>query len=121
MLVLPEEAGPQSSVKQPRGKPPVSESSSRMPLETISGAGRTSKREAGVTAAASFGSASKWASSASLERAGKIKGRPKAADENTGEADINPQIFRERNKSKMGEMLIYIRFLFALKDSDPRP
>jgi hypothetical protein len=65
-----------------------------MPHETISGAGRTSRREAGATAA-SFGSALNCASNAALERRGKIKGRPTAADENTGEADILPQNFRE--------------------------
>src|SRR6266481_1434487 len=55
MLVRPEEAGPQISVRHPRGKPPVRASSSRMPLETMSGDGRTCKREAGVTADASLG------------------------------------------------------------------
>jgi len=52
-LVLPDEAVPQISVRQPRARPPVSESSCGMPLETISGAGRTSRREAGTTAASS--------------------------------------------------------------------
>ena len=50
-LVLPDDAVPQISVRQPRARPPVSESSCGMPLETISGAGRTSRREAGTTAA----------------------------------------------------------------------
>jgi len=94
MLVRPEDAGPQISVRQPRGRPPVSISSSRMPLDTISGAGRTFRREAGVIEAASFGIASNRAGSAAVERAGKIKGWPKAADENTGEADIYPQKFQ---------------------------
>jgi len=67
-----------------------------MPLETISGAGRTSRREAGVIEAASFGITSSRARRAALECAGKIKGRLKAADENTGEADIHPQNFREQ-------------------------
>src|SRR5271167_2019509 len=39
-LVLPEEAAPQISVRQPRARPPVNESSCGMPLDTISGAGR---------------------------------------------------------------------------------
>ena len=47
-LVRPEEAGPQSSVRHPRGRPPVRASSAAMPLLTISGAGRISSREAGV-------------------------------------------------------------------------
>ena len=50
-VVRPEEAGPQISVRQPRGRPPVSASIAAMPLETISGAGRTASREAGVTPA----------------------------------------------------------------------
>ena len=49
-LVLPDEAVPQISVRQPRGRPPVSKSSCGMPLDTISGAGRVSSREAGTTA-----------------------------------------------------------------------
>src|SRR5258708_35055253 len=47
-LVLPDEAVPQISVRQPRARPPVSKSSCGMPLETISGAGRTSRRVAGT-------------------------------------------------------------------------
>ncbi len=72
-----------------------------MPLETISGAGRPSRREAGTTAA-SFGMALTWAKISAADLAGflpfsaadrkdggeKIKGRPVAADEKTGEADI---------------------------------
>src|SRR6202142_4611963 len=50
-LVLPDEAAPQISVRQPRAKPPVSASSCGMPLDTISGAGRTARREAGTTGA----------------------------------------------------------------------
>ena len=50
-VVRPEEAGPQISVRQPRGRPPVSASMAAMPLGTISGAGRTASREAGVTLA----------------------------------------------------------------------
>jgi hypothetical protein len=50
-LVRPEEADPQISLRHPRGSPPVSASISRIPLETISGEGRTSSRDAGVTPA----------------------------------------------------------------------
>ena len=53
-LVRPEESGPQISVRHPRGRPPVRESRGEVPLEALSGAGRISRREAGVTAA-SFG------------------------------------------------------------------
>src|SRR5579885_1370001 len=49
VLVLPEEGDPQSSDKQPRGKPPASASIWAMPDEAISGFGRTSSREAGRT------------------------------------------------------------------------
>src|SRR5882762_11362377 len=98
-LVLPDEAVPQISVRQPRARPPVSESSCGMPLETISGAGRTSRREAGTTAA-SLGMAPTWAKISAVffaiastfergeDRREKIKERPMAADEKTGEADI---------------------------------
>src|SRR5208337_2872777 len=50
-LVLPEEAAPQISLKHPRGQPPVRASSSRTPLGTISGAGRTASRDAETTSA----------------------------------------------------------------------
>src|SRR5580698_5983276 len=50
-VVRPEEAGPQISVRQPRGRPPVRPSIAAMPLDTISGTGRTANREAGVTPA----------------------------------------------------------------------
>src|ERR1700687_3900224 len=110
-LVLPDEAVPQISVRQPRARPPGSESSCGMPLETISGAGRTSRREAGTTAA-SLEMAPTWAKISAVffivffavfsaiesaiastfergeEREEKIKERPMAADEKIGEADI---------------------------------
>jgi hypothetical protein len=117
MLVRPEEADPQISVRQPRGRPPVSASSSRMPLETISGAGRTSRRDAGVIDAASFGSASSPASRAALERTGKIKGRPRAADENTGEADICPQNFREQEGRNEPRRFVLFSFYSPIADS----
>ena len=50
-VVRPEEAGPQISVRQPRGRPPVRTSIATIPLDTISGAGRTANCEAGVTPA----------------------------------------------------------------------
>jgi hypothetical protein len=90
-----------------------------MPLETISGVGRTSRRDAGVIEA-SFGIASKWARSAALERTGKIKGRLKAADENTGEADIRPQNFREHEgRNGSGEVIIFA-FYSPIEDSELR-
>jgi hypothetical protein len=89
-----------------------------MPLDTISGAGHPSNREAGVIAAPSFGIAAKRARSAALERAGKIKWRPAAADGNTGEADIRPQDFREhegRNEpGRDAEYSLFIRLLRIL-------
>src|ERR1019366_4505747 len=97
-LVLPDEAVPQISVRQPRARPPVSKSSCGIPLDTISGAGRTSRREAGTTAA-SFGMAPTRAKISAVERGEergeKIKGRLMAADEKTGEADILSHIVRE--------------------------
>src|ERR1700716_3626686 len=111
-LVLPDEAVPQISVRQPRARPPVSKSSCGMPLETISGAGRTSRREAGTTAA-SLEIAPTWAKISAVfffafavfsavecggEDGGeKIKGRPMAADEKIGEADILPRLLSVRN------------------------
>jgi len=82
-----------------------------MPLETISGAGRTSRRDAGTTAA-SLEIAPTWAKISAVffvvffaiesaiesafergadrkeDRGEKIKERPMAADEKIGEADI---------------------------------
>ena len=57
-LVRPEEADPQISLKHPRGKPPVRASISGIPLDTISGEGRTSSRDAGATPA-SLGNAAR--------------------------------------------------------------
>jgi len=48
-LVLPEESGPQISDKHPRGIPPLIASTSAMPVESISGLGLTSSRDAGRT------------------------------------------------------------------------
>src|SRR4029077_9191634 len=50
-VVRPEEAGPQISVRQPRGRPPVNASNSAMPREPIAAAGHNASREAGVTPA----------------------------------------------------------------------
>src|SRR5579863_7442730 len=50
-LVFPEDAGPQISLRQPRGRPPVMASTSGTPVESISGWGRTSSRDAVRTAA----------------------------------------------------------------------
>ena len=49
-LVFPDEAEPLISVKQPRGMPPAIAFNSEMPVESISGLGRTSSRDAGRTA-----------------------------------------------------------------------
>jgi hypothetical protein len=132
-VVRPEEAGPQISVRQPRGKPPVSASISAMPLDTISGIGRTANREAGVIPASleSLKTPEEFAKttrrggrpspkSSAPEGCGhtsttsspsKTKGRPWAAEvENTAE-DINS------SGSFQGapglEARRHIRFLFA--------
>src|SRR5580765_941034 len=47
-LVRPEESAPLTSVRQPRGNPPVSASTCRMPKEAVSGEGRISRWEAEV-------------------------------------------------------------------------
>ncbi len=98
-LVLPDEAVPQISVRQPRARPPVSESSCGIPVGNISGAGRAARREAGTTVA-SLEMAPTWAKRSTVflavfsaldrgeDGVEKIKGRPMAADEKTGEADI---------------------------------
>src|SRR5712692_9311694 len=93
----------------PPARPPVSESSCGMPLETISGAGCTSRREAGTTAA-SLGIAPTWAKISAVfsaaddrgdDRGEKIKGRPVAADEKIGEADI---LFSQLSGNAEGRM-----------------
>ncbi len=86
-VVRPEEAGPQISVRQPRGRPPVSASIAAIPLETISGVGRAANREAGVMPA-SLESAEKapepmvgttrcggraWAKSSASEGCGQLR------------------------------------------------
>jgi len=115
-VVRPEEAGPQISVRHPRGRPPVRESMARMPLETISGAGRISSREAGVTRASLGSAAARSADRSGRTRwggrpsdvsegrdtsgtalASKTKGRPRAAEVETTAEDIrSSEDFRER-------------------------
>src|SRR5580692_652757 len=99
-LVRPDEAGPQISVRHPRGSPPVSASISRTPLGTICGAGRTSNRDAGVTPE-SLGMADKrLKTSVGHAVATTSTGRPKAVGETIGKDDIEPQDFRERQGHK---------------------
>jgi hypothetical protein len=137
-VVLPEEAGPQISVKQPRGSPPVSASIAAIPLETISGAGRTASREAGVTAASLASPANppgkalcggrpvpKSSTPVGCGQTGapsfssKIKGRPWAAEVETTAEDINSSgNFREH---RLLEAVRRFRFLFAYKNSAPAP
>jgi hypothetical protein len=112
-LVRPEEAGPQISVRHPRGRPPVSASSSRTPLETISGVGRISSRDAAVTPA-SLGTADRrLKTNADHSEAAMATGRPAAAVE-TGEDDIETSDFREHQSR--GRLLANyrIRLLFAI-------
>src|ERR1700722_2520342 len=135
MLVLPEEAVPQISVRQPRAKPPVSESSSGIPIGVISGAGRISSREAGRRAEV-LEVASTWANISAVffflvgsfgarsfailavksaeGVTGKIKGRPVAAEEKIGEADIFfLAIVREHSEQRTQpwSKLVYSPFL----------
>ena len=75
-LVRPEQAGPQTSVRQPRGSPPIRLSISRIPLEMVSGAARLSRRDAGVTPA-SLGTSERRLKSASGPTCGtKAKEEP---------------------------------------------
>ena len=96
-VVRPEEAGPQISVRQPRGKPPVRASIAAMPLELISGAGRTARREAGTTPARIFDSGCLIgeyliadADTPGFVSASKGKKRPWAAGVEITAEDINP-------------------------------
>src|ERR1700691_358540 len=135
-VVRPEEAGPQISVRQPRGRPPVSASMAAIPLETISGVGRAPNREAGVMPA-SLESAEKapepmvgtarcggraWApegcgpTSAPYSSKSKTKGRLWAAEVETSEDIDSSGNFRERRGGKPRR---HIRFLFALENSAP--
>src|ERR1700676_5079114 len=118
-VVRPEEAGPQISVKHPRGSPPVSASIAAMPLDIISGVGRTANREAGVTPASleslkaprKFSEPTRCGGRASPKSSppegfghtfttsppSKTKGRPWAAEVENTAVDINSsESFRER-------------------------
>src|SRR5580692_11558758 len=109
-LVRPDEAGPQISVKHPRGSPPVSASISRTPLETISGVGRTSNRDAGVTPA-SLGIAAKRSKTSVPATPTK---RPTAAVETSGTDDMETSGFQGTSGPRPGSGAdINIRLLFA--------
>src|SRR5271167_2591217 len=93
-LVRPDEAGPQTSVRHPRGSPPVSASISRTPLETICGAGRTSNRDAEVTPA-SLGIADKrLKTSADRSGAATAAKRHGAAAGTSGKDDMETSGFQ---------------------------
>ena len=136
-VVRPEEAGPQISVRHPRGRPPVRASMLEMPLETISGAGRISSREAGVMCA-NLGSEEARSAEKSVGRmrcggrargcpcdgwegrdtsgtalASKRKGRPRAAEVETTAEDIrSSEDFRERRGwSRGGKYSLFIRLI----------
>jgi hypothetical protein len=135
MLVLPEEAVPQISVRQPRAQPPVNESNCGMPLAAMAGAGRTSSRDAGTTAASleaaptvanisaalvtGFLGGSSANSSEQIGEDGgeKIKGRLVAAAEKNGEADIIYSQFSGNSGSIIpGDISLKdFRFLFATR------
>src|SRR5271170_6626136 len=110
-LVRPDEAGPQISVKHPRGSPPVSASISRTPLETICGVGRTSNRDAGVTPA-SLGIAAKRSKTSVPATPSK---RPTAAVETSGTDDMETSGFQGTSGPRPGSVAdIYFRLLFAM-------
>src|SRR5580704_5714326 len=121
-LVRPDEAGPQISVRHPRGSPPVSVSISRTPLETICGIGRTSNRDAEVTPA-SLGMADKCLKTsvghAGAETATK---RPGAAVETNGKDDMETSGFQGTSGPRSGALGgMYIRLLFAFDCSTASP
>ena len=120
-LVRPDEAGPQISVRHPRGSPPVSVSISRTPLETICGAGRTSNCDAGVTPA-SLGMADKrWKTSVDHAEAATPTGRPGAAIEISGKDGIETSEFQGTSGPRPGSGAdIDIRLLFAFYCSTAR-
>src|SRR6185369_13559632 len=94
-LVRPEEAGPQISLRHPRGSPPASSSISRIPLETISGVSRTSSRDAAVTLASLGNAARRCKTSAGSFFEAKTTAPPEGAAK--AKEDIQgPLIFRER-------------------------
>ena len=113
-LVRPDEAGPKISVRHPRGSPPVRASIAWIPVETISGAGRASSRDAAVTPV-NLGSAEKRSKSiAALFSGTKPIGRCIAAWEKTSGEAIKPPNFRERRSQKASERLRkQFRFSFA--------
>jgi hypothetical protein len=105
----------------PRAKPPVSKSSCGMPLETISGAARAARREAGTTAA-SLEMALTWAKisavswqislrlfSASTQRRRRRKNKRAAvaAAEKTGEADIHSHNYQGTQSTNARAIAIF--------------
>src|SRR4029077_4197514 len=86
-LVRPEDSGPQTSVRHPRGRPPLIASSCAIPQEIVSGAGRISRREAAVTPVSLGVRESCFKRTADLGSAAKGKPRPSASIR-TSEEDI---------------------------------
>jgi hypothetical protein len=135
-VVRPDEAGPQISVRHPRGKPPVRASIAAMPLETISAAGRTANCEAGVTPASLAsvevekarcggrpsvqGPAPEGCGQTSAPSSIKTKGRPWAAEVETTAEDIDSS-GRFQGTPGRWKPRRHFRFLFAFKDSAPGP
>jgi hypothetical protein len=111
-LVRPEEAGPQISLKHPRGSPPESSSISRIPLETISGAGRISSRDAAVTPPSLGNAARRCKTSAGSFLAAKTTAPPIGAGKANNE-DIQ-DLYISGNAEAAGRGCeSQFRFLFA--------
>src|SRR4029077_3824477 len=87
MLVRPEDSGPQTSVRHPRGRPSLRASTCAIPQETVSGAGRISRREAAVTPVSLDVRESCFKRATDLGSATKGKQRP-SASMRTSEEDI---------------------------------
>src|SRR5882762_8609782 len=97
-LVRPQDSAPLTSVRQPRGKPPVSASTCWIPLEAISGEGRISRCEAAVIPACGDLRASSRKRAADF--ASQTPGTPCISIGNSGEAMRDPQIWKQGGRSE---------------------
>jgi hypothetical protein len=116
-LVRPDDAGPQTSVRHPRGSPPVSVSISRTPLETICGVGRTSNRDAGATPESLGIVDRRLKTSVGHAEAATATGRPKAAVESSGTDDMEDLRISGNVRARhrlYSEYSLFIRLLIVL-------
>jgi hypothetical protein len=112
--VRPEEAGPQISLRHPRGNPPASSSISRIPLEIISGVGRTSSRDAGVTPASLGNAARRCKTSAGSFREAKTTVPPAWAEK--ANEDIWGPLYFQGTPRRLAEAANRIFAFYSLTD-----